>query len=121
MAGNNGGPWGGGGNNGGDDKRGGGGKRPGQDGPQIPELEEIVEEERTKAAGRARVARDSLDLGDIELKEAEQKALADMALADFAAAEGIEIEPKAAAEGEASESAEKPGASSGTMGPGVSE
>jgi len=42
MAGNNGGPWGGGGNDGGDDKRGGGGKRPGQDGPQIPELEEIV-------------------------------------------------------------------------------
>jgi len=42
MAGNNGGPWGGGGNNGGDDNRGGGGKRPGQDGPQIPELEEIV-------------------------------------------------------------------------------
>ncbi|WP_457648453.1 FtsH protease activity modulator HflK [Profundibacter sp.] len=42
MAGNNGGPWGGGGNDGGDDNRGGGGKRPGQDGPQIPELEEIV-------------------------------------------------------------------------------
>ncbi len=42
MAGNNGGPWGGGGNNGGDDNRGGGGKRPGQDGPQIPELEDIV-------------------------------------------------------------------------------
>jgi len=41
MAGNNGGPWGGGGNNGGDDNRGGG-KRPGQDGPQIPELEDIV-------------------------------------------------------------------------------
>lgn len=45
MAGKNGGPWGGsGGNNGGDDdnRGGGGGKRPGQDGPQIPELEEIV-------------------------------------------------------------------------------
>jgi len=53
MAGNNGGPWGGGGNNGGqngggDDRgpnrgpNGGGGKRPGQDGPQIPELEDIV-------------------------------------------------------------------------------
>ncbi len=48
MAGNNGGPWGGGGNNGGQngggDNRGGGGgdKRPGQDGPQIPELEDIV-------------------------------------------------------------------------------
>ncbi len=50
MAGNNGGPWGGGGNNGGqngggDDRGGpnrGGGKRPGNDGPQIPELEDIV-------------------------------------------------------------------------------
>lgn len=50
MAGNNGGPWGGGGNNGGqngggddrDDPKRGGGKRPGQDGPQIPELEDIV-------------------------------------------------------------------------------
>ncbi len=45
MAGNNGGPWGGGGqgggNRGGGDNRGGG-KRPGQDGPQIPELDEIV-------------------------------------------------------------------------------
>ena len=52
MAGNNGGPWGGGGgNNGGPEngsgnnggnRGGGGGKRPGQDGPQIPELEDIV-------------------------------------------------------------------------------
>ncbi len=49
MADNNDGPWGGGGNNGGQngggDNRGGGGgggKRPGQDGPQIPELEDIV-------------------------------------------------------------------------------
>ncbi len=51
MAGNNGGPWGGGGNNGGSEngsgnnggnRGGGGGKRPGQDGPQIPELEDIV-------------------------------------------------------------------------------
>ena len=93
----------------------------GGSGDTLNRLEEIVEEERTKAAGRARVARDSLDLGDIEVKEAEQKALADMALADFAAAEGIEMEPKAASEGKASETGEKPGASSGTMGPGVSE
>jgi len=47
MADNNDGPWGGGGNNGGqngggDNRGGGGGKRPGQDGPQIPELEDIV-------------------------------------------------------------------------------
>ena len=48
MAGNNGGPWGGGGNNGGQNggQNGGGnrggGNRPGNDGPQIPELEDIV-------------------------------------------------------------------------------
>ncbi len=48
MAGNNGGPWGGGssggGQNGGGNNSGGGGggKRPGPDGPQIPELDEIV-------------------------------------------------------------------------------
>ena len=46
MANNNGGPWGGGGgrgNNGGDDddRKSGGGRRPGE-GPQIPEIEEIV-------------------------------------------------------------------------------
>ncbi|MEM0946049.1 MAG: FtsH protease activity modulator HflK [Pseudomonadota bacterium] len=46
MAGNNGGPWGGGprggGGGGGDDGRGGGPRRPGNDGPQIPEIDEIV-------------------------------------------------------------------------------
>jgi len=93
----------------------------GGSGDTLNRLEEIVEEERTKAAGRARVARDSMDLGDIEVKEAEQKALADMALADFAAAEGIEMEPKAAAEGQSTESGGKAQSSSGTMGPSVSE
>jgi hypothetical protein len=57
----------------------------------------MVEEERNKAAGRARVARDSLDMGQIHVQEAEQKALADQALADFAAAEGIALEGGAAA------------------------
>ncbi|MEM6823760.1 MAG: FtsH protease activity modulator HflK [Pseudomonadota bacterium] len=45
MASNNGGPWGGGnrgGSGGGDDRRPGGGRRPGGDGPQIPEIDEIV-------------------------------------------------------------------------------
>lgn len=49
MAGNSGGPWGGGGNNGGNggdddgrNKQGGGGRRPGEDGPQIPEIEELM-------------------------------------------------------------------------------
>ena len=55
-------------------------------------LGEIVEEERTKAAGRARVAKDSLDLTDVKMQEAEQDALAEMALADFAAQAGISLE-----------------------------
>lgn len=87
-------------------------------GDTLNRLEEIVEEERSKAAGRARVARDSVELGGIELKEAEQKALAEMALADFAAAEGIELAPKPVAEGQAAEPAPP---ERGTMGPATTE
>ena len=50
MAGNNGGPWGGGGNNGSggrdDDDRDSGGRKPGNDGPNIPEIDELVNKGR---------------------------------------------------------------------------
>lgn len=49
MAGNSGGPWGGGGNKGGngdDDRNRGGGRRPGNDGPNIPEIDELVNKGR---------------------------------------------------------------------------
>lgn len=46
MAGNNGGPWGSGGGNGGGGNRGNGGKRPGNEPPQIPEIDEIVNKGR---------------------------------------------------------------------------
>ncbi len=85
----------------------------GGSGDTLNRLEEIVEDERTKAAGRARVARDQLDLTDIHSQEAEQNALAEMALADFAAAEGIELESDATA----GESKPATAASQGTMGP----
>ena len=81
----------------------------GGSGDTLNRLEEMVEEERSKAAGRARVARDSVDMSGTVLQEAEQKALADMALADFAAAEGIELKTEAPA-------SETPPAQ-GTMGP----
>lgn len=68
----------------------------GGSGDTLNRLHEMVEEERTNAAGRARVAKDSIDMTDINLKEAEQTALADQALADFAAAEGLTIEGKEA-------------------------
>ena len=66
-------------------------------GDTLGRLSEMVEEDRQRAAGRARVARDSLNTGEFAVKESEQKALADQALADFAAKEGIALEPAAAA------------------------
>lgn len=85
-------------------------------GDTLNRLEGIVEEERTKAAGRARVAKDALDLGDIDQKASEQDALAEMALAEFAAAEGIELEKSGSAESAPADAAAE-GSSEGAMGP----
>jgi phage shock protein A len=60
-------------------------------GDTLDRLHGMVEEEREKAAGRVRVARDSFDTTGIHMKEAEQSALAEQALADFAAKEGIAL------------------------------
>ena len=68
----------------------------GGSGDTINRLHEMVEEERTKAAGRARVAKDAIDMTQVNVQEAEMEALADQALADFAAKEGITLEAKAA-------------------------
>ncbi|HSY50749.1 MAG TPA: PspA/IM30 family protein [Thermoanaerobaculia bacterium] len=65
----------------------------GGSGDTLNRLHDMVEEEREKAAGRARVARDSLHTTDFEMQESEQKALADQALADFAAKEGLALDP----------------------------
>src|SRR5262245_37541308 len=65
----------------------------GGSGETLDRLTNSVEGERQKAAGRARVARDTLDTSGVQVKEAEQKALADQALADFAAKEGIALDP----------------------------
>ncbi|HVY99043.1 MAG TPA: PspA/IM30 family protein [Dongiaceae bacterium] len=69
----------------------------GGSGDTLNRLHDMVEEERSKAAGRARVAKDSIDMGEVNLKESEQNALADQALADFAAREGIALESGQAA------------------------
>src|SRR2546427_652295 len=53
----------------------------GGSGDTLNRLHGMVEEEREKASGRARVARDSLHAADIDMQEHEQKALADQALA----------------------------------------
>jgi phage shock protein A len=68
-------------------------------GDTLDRLHKMVEEEREVAAGRARIARDSLNTTDFIMKDEEQRALADQALADFAAKEGMALEdaPGAAA------------------------
>lgn len=71
----------------------------GGSGDTLGRLHGMVEEEREKASGRARVARDSLHTGDIAIKESEQNALAEQALADFAAKEGIALEPSSSSSG----------------------
>ena len=84
----------------------------GGSGDTLGRLSEMVKEEKDKASGRARVARDAIDMTDIHAKAGEQKALADLALADFAAAEGIALETDTAASGSAGgDTAQK------TMGP----
>ena len=55
----------------------------GGSGDTLNRLEAMVEEERTKAAGRARLARDTLNTTNVIVKEEEQKALAEQALDDF--------------------------------------
>lgn len=69
----------------------------GGSGDTLNRLHEMVEEERTKAAGRARVAKDSISMQDVNIKEAEQEALAAQALADFASREGIALPQVASA------------------------
>lgn len=60
-------------------------------GDNLSRLGALVDEEREKAAGRSRVARDTLGTGDTRRREAEGNALAEQALAEFAAKEGIAL------------------------------
>jgi phage shock protein A len=64
----------------------------GGSGDTVDRLQQMIDEERELAAGRARVARSTFDTTGIDLQETEQKALAEQALADFAAKEGITLE-----------------------------
>jgi len=61
----------------------------GSSGDTLNRLAEQVEEERTRASGRLRVAKDSVDLGTIANLEAEDNAMADIALAQFESELGL--------------------------------
>ncbi|MCP5555761.1 MAG: PspA/IM30 family protein [Akkermansiaceae bacterium] len=71
----------------------------GGSGDTLNRLEEALREEKEQAAGRSRVARDSIDTTELKAMEAERDALSEMALADFAAEVGIVLEGDAAAGG----------------------
>lgn len=64
----------------------------GNSGETISRVAELVQERRDKAAGRARVAKGSLDTSSIDLKEHEQEALGEQALAEFASMYGMDME-----------------------------
>ena len=64
----------------------------GGSGDTLNRLGEMVREEKEKAKGRARVAKDSIDTSDLDRMETERAALEELALADFAAGSGIVLE-----------------------------
>jgi len=64
----------------------------GGSGDTLNRLEAMVTEEKEKAKGRARVAKDSIDTTGLKEMEAERSALEEMALADFASESGIVME-----------------------------
>jgi hypothetical protein len=64
----------------------------GGSGDTLDRLAQMVEEERQLATGRTRVARDSMPMADVTLKENEHRALAEQALGEFAAEEGIVLD-----------------------------
>jgi phage shock protein A len=68
----------------------------GGSGDTLDRLHQMVEEENTKASGRARVARDSLDTTRFKEKASEREALEDIALADLAAELGMAVPGTAA-------------------------
>jgi phage shock protein A len=67
-------------------------------GDTLNRLEVMVREEKEKAKGRARVAKDSINTSDLDQMETERAAMEELALADFAAESGIVIDAEPAGE-----------------------
>jgi phage shock protein A len=64
----------------------------GGSGDTLDRLHQMVQDENAKAAGRSRVARDSVGADRFKEQAAEHEALADMALADLAAELGMAVQ-----------------------------
>jgi phage shock protein A len=66
-------------------------------GDTMKTVEDILEKRYEVSAGKARVARDMVDMEAVQEKEGEKKALEQAALAEFLASQGIQATPSAEA------------------------
>ena len=66
-------------------------------GDTMKTVEEILQKRYEMSAGKARVARDMVDIQAVQEKEGERKALEQAALAEFLASQGIQATPTAQA------------------------
>jgi len=64
-------------------------------GDTMKTVEEVLQKRYERSAGKARVAKDMVDLEAVEEKENERKALEQVALAEFLASQGIQATPTA--------------------------
>jgi phage shock protein A len=64
-------------------------------GDTMKTVEEVLQKRYEKSAGKARVAKDMVDMDAVQEKENERKALEQVALAEFLASQGIQATPAA--------------------------
>jgi phage shock protein A len=64
-------------------------------GDTMKTVEDVLQKRYEVSAGKARVARDMVDMGAVQEKESERKALEQAALAEFLASQGIQAAPAA--------------------------
>ena len=64
-------------------------------GDTMKTVEEVLQKRYEKSAGKARVAKDMVDMDAVQEKENERKALEQVALAEFLASQGIQSTPAA--------------------------
>jgi phage shock protein A len=64
-------------------------------GDTMKRVEEVLAKRYEMSAGKARVARDMVDMNQVQEKEKERKALEQVALAEFLAGQGVEAPPAA--------------------------
>ena len=67
-------------------------------GDTLKTVEEVLQKRYETSAGKARLAKDMVNMDQVQEKENERKALEQNALADFLASQGIQATPAAGAE-----------------------